>query len=110
MVSKGGDLNIDIGANASAEEAEETLEEGAQQVIDVVDGFRMTKMEFGDKKQLAGQMKGVHHNGAGLWRLTSRVPQKGCGTNEGDWQERGRDQGIPDRSTRVLYQEARSNI
>lgn len=38
-VTKGAD-NVDIGANPSAEEAEETIEEGTKQVIDVVDGFR----------------------------------------------------------------------
>ena len=39
-VTKGQD-NVDIGANPSAEEAEEQLEEGTKQVIDVVDGFRL---------------------------------------------------------------------
>lgn len=57
MVTKGG-VEVNIGANASAEEQEDALDEQTEQVIDVVDGFRMTKMEFGDKKQLAGQMKG----------------------------------------------------
>ncbi|KAL9130573.1 MAG: hypothetical protein Q9217_001286 [Psora testacea] len=57
MVTKGG-VEVNIGANASAEEQEEVLEEQTDQVIDVVDGFRMTKMAFGDKKQLAGQIKG----------------------------------------------------
>ena len=61
MVTKGG-VEVNIGANASAEEQEETLDEQTEQVIDVVDGFRMTKMEFGDKKQLAGQMKGTQNN------------------------------------------------
>ena len=58
MVTKGG-VEVNIGANASAEEQDEALDEQTEQVIDVVDGFRMTKMEFGDKKQLAGQMKGM---------------------------------------------------
>ncbi|KAL9101442.1 MAG: hypothetical protein Q9163_003292 [Psora crenata] len=57
MVTQGG-VEVDIGANASAEEQEEALDEQTKQVIDVVDGFRMTYMEFSDKKQLAGQIKG----------------------------------------------------
>ena len=58
MVTRGG-VEVNTGANASAEEAEEALDEQAAQVIDVVDGFRLVKMDFGDKKQLAGQLKGM---------------------------------------------------
>ena len=57
-VTKGAD-NIDIGANPSAEEQEEALEEGTTQVIDVVDGFRLTLMSFGNKKDFQSQLKGA---------------------------------------------------
>merc|ERR1711977_772105 len=42
---------VDIGANASAEEAEETLEEGEQRVNNIVHSFRLTETQF-DKKVL----------------------------------------------------------
>lgn len=58
-VTKGG-VNVDIGANPSAEgEDAEALEEGAEQVIDVVDSFRLVSMPFGDKKGFTGQLKGT---------------------------------------------------
>ena len=57
---------LDIGANPSAEEAEETLEEGQKQVIDVVHFFRLNFMgdeasgtrAFPTKKDYQGQLKG----------------------------------------------------
>ena len=49
--------SIDIGANASAEEAEETLEDASEQVIDIVDAFRLNKTEF-DKKSYLLHLKG----------------------------------------------------
>ena len=65
-VTKGAD-NIDIGANPSAEEQEEALDEGTKQVIDVVDGFRLNFLgdeasgsrAFATKKDFQGQFKGV---------------------------------------------------
>ena len=59
-VTKGAE-NIDIGANPSAEEAEEALDEGTEQVIDVVDGFRLNSMSgaFASKKDFQGQFKGM---------------------------------------------------
>ena len=67
-MTKGAD-NIDIGANPSAEEQEEALEEGTKQVIDVIDGFRLTFLgdeasgsrAFKTKKDFQTQFKG------GLW-------------------------------------------
>ena len=54
-----GAVNVDIGANASAEgEDAEQLEEGAEQVIDVVDSFRLVSIPFGDKKAFTAQLKG----------------------------------------------------
>lgn len=59
-VAKGGDINVDIGANASAEgEDAEALEEQKETVIDVVDGFRMNSIPFGEKKALTGQLKSM---------------------------------------------------
>ena len=55
-----GAVNVNTGANASAEgEDAEDLEEGAEQVIDIVDGFRLVSMPFADKKQFTGQLKGM---------------------------------------------------
>ncbi|MCJ1227767.1 hypothetical protein MMC12_004426 [Toensbergia leucococca] len=63
-VTRGVD-NVDIGANPSAEEQEEALEEGAKQVIDVVDAFRLNFLgdeesgsrAFGTKKEYFSQLK-----------------------------------------------------
>lgn len=57
----------DIGANASAEEADEGVEDGAKQVIDVVDGFRLNFLgdeqsgtrAFGTKKDYLSQLKSM---------------------------------------------------
>lgn len=63
-VTRGGE-NFDIGANPSAEEAEEGLDENTKQVIDVVDGFRLNFLgdeasgtrAFGTKKDYMSQLK-----------------------------------------------------
>ena len=47
----------DIGANASAEEAEEALDEGAEQVNNVVYSFRLQPTSF-DKKSYMSHLKG----------------------------------------------------
>ncbi|BGP29380.1 hypothetical protein JCM10296v2_001119 [Rhodotorula toruloides] len=52
---KEGEVNI--GANASAEEAEEALEEGEQRVNNVVHSFRLTETSF-DKKSYMTYLKG----------------------------------------------------
>ena len=36
-----GDVDVDIGANPSAEEAEEATDSSARKVVDVVDSFRL---------------------------------------------------------------------
>ncbi|GMK54690.1 hypothetical protein CspeluHIS016_0112760 [Cutaneotrichosporon spelunceum] len=60
IIVKEGD--VDIGANPSAEEAEEALESGAEQVNNVVHSFRLSPTTF-DKKSymiyLKGYMKAV---------------------------------------------------
>jgi len=48
---------VDIGANASAEEADEALEEGSRQVINVVESFRLQSTQF-DKKSYLTYLKG----------------------------------------------------
>jgi len=48
---------VDIGANASAEEAEETLEDGAKTVNNVIHTFRLEPSAF-DKKSYLTYLKG----------------------------------------------------
>jgi len=49
--------NVDIGANPSAEEQEEALEEGAEQKNNVVHSFRLQQTSF-DKKSYLSYLKG----------------------------------------------------
>ncbi|KAI0320801.1 translationally controlled tumor protein [Amylostereum chailletii] len=55
IVVKEGD--VDIGANPSAEEQEEALEEGASQVNNIVHSFRLQATQF-DKKSYLTYLKG----------------------------------------------------
>ncbi|GAA5969356.1 hypothetical protein JCM3765_001278 [Sporobolomyces pararoseus] len=48
---------VDIGANASAEEAAEELQEGETQVNNIVHSFRLTETQF-DKKSFLSYLKG----------------------------------------------------
>ncbi|KAL8901986.1 MAG: hypothetical protein Q9207_004929 [Kuettlingeria erythrocarpa] len=60
-----GAENFDIGANPSAEEAEEGVDDSSKQVIDVVDGFRLNFLgdeasgsrAFNTKKEYMSQLK-----------------------------------------------------
>lgn len=60
-----GSENFDIGANPSAEEAEEGVDDTSKQVIDVVHGFRLNFLgdeasgsrAFGTKKDYMAQLK-----------------------------------------------------
>ncbi|KAA8903985.1 translationally controlled tumor protein [Sphaerosporella brunnea] len=54
-IKKGAD--VDIGANASAEEAAEELEDGAETVNNVVHSFRLSSTSF-DKKSYLTYLKG----------------------------------------------------
>ncbi|CAK7894231.1 translationally-controlled tumor protein homolog [[Candida] anglica] len=56
MVTVGGD-DVDIGANASAEEAGEDLEDGKETVNNVVYSFRLQQTQF-DKKSFLTYLKG----------------------------------------------------
>lgn len=50
--------STDTGANASAEEADEGVEDGAQQVNNVVNSFRLTQSSF-DKKTYLSHLKSM---------------------------------------------------
>ncbi|KAK9820394.1 hypothetical protein WJX72_009903 [[Myrmecia] bisecta] len=52
-----GNVDVDIGANPSAEDAEETLEEGKRKVVDIVDAFRLVEQPSYDKKAFMGYIK-----------------------------------------------------
>ncbi|KUJ12711.1 translationally controlled tumor protein [Mollisia scopiformis] len=52
-----GAVEVNTGANASAEEAEEGVEDGAQQVNNVVNSFRLQSTQF-DKKSYLSHLKG----------------------------------------------------
>jgi hypothetical protein len=54
-ITVGGET-FDTGANASTEEAEEGVEDGTQQVIDVVHSFRLNETSF-DKKSYLSHLK-----------------------------------------------------
>ena len=51
-----GDVQVDIGANASAEEPEEELESTSKKVVDLVDAFRLQETSW-DKKGFMGYIK-----------------------------------------------------
>ena len=51
------DSLADTGANASAEEADEGVEDGAVQVNNVVNSFRLSQTSF-DKKSYLSHLKG----------------------------------------------------
>ncbi|CAG8982767.1 hypothetical protein HYALB_00001048 [Hymenoscyphus albidus] len=55
MITEGG-VAIDTGANASAEEAQEDLEDGVVQVNNVVNSFRLQSTQF-DKKSYLSHLK-----------------------------------------------------
>ncbi|CZS93562.1 probable Translationally-controlled tumor protein homolog [Rhynchosporium agropyri] len=52
-----GAVSVNTGANASAEEAEEGVEDGAVQVNNVVNSFRLNSTQF-DKKSYLSHLKG----------------------------------------------------
>jgi len=52
-----GAVEVNTGANASAEEAEEGVEDGAVQVNNVVNSFRLSQTSF-DKKTYLSHLKG----------------------------------------------------
>ncbi|CAI5503765.1 unnamed protein product [Closterium sp. Naga37s-1] len=65
-VVKGG-VEVDIGANPSAEGGEEeAVEDQAEKVVDIVDTFRLQEQPPFDKKAFAGYLKGYVQKLAGL--------------------------------------------
>jgi len=52
-----GDVDVDIGANPSAEEETEALEEGKRKVVDIIDAFRLVEQPSYDKKTFMGYIK-----------------------------------------------------
>ncbi|ROW12102.1 hypothetical protein VMCG_00700 [Cytospora schulzeri] len=56
MIEEGG-VTFDIGANASAEEAEENVEDDKIKVNNIVHSFRLASTSF-DKKSFLGYLKG----------------------------------------------------
>lgn len=52
-----GDVDVDIGANPSAEEADEGTESTSRKVVDVVDSFRLVEQSGHDKKSFMGYIK-----------------------------------------------------
>ncbi|KFX87160.1 hypothetical protein V490_08488 [Pseudogymnoascus sp. VKM F-3557] len=56
MITEGA-VEVNTGANASAEEAEEGVEDGAVQVNNVVNSFRLQSTQF-DKKTYLSHLKG----------------------------------------------------
>lgn len=51
-------VNVDTGANASAEEAEEALDDAAVKVNNIVSSFRLSATSF-DKKGFLTYLKGM---------------------------------------------------
>ncbi|KAF2715700.1 microtubule/calcium-binding protein [Pleomassaria siparia CBS 279.74] len=67
--------NIDIGANASAEEQEETAEDAATTVIDVVHSFRLNETSF-DKKSYLSHLKSY------MKTVKTKLGEKGASEDE----------------------------
>lgn len=78
-VKKG--VDIDIGANPSAEEAEEALEEGSEQVNNVVHAFNLQEISF-DKKAYQGYLKKY------VKKLAEKVKEKNPDVDLKAWQDR----------------------
>ncbi|KAF2461984.1 microtubule/calcium-binding protein [Lineolata rhizophorae] len=70
-----GGENIDIGANPSAEEADEGVDESAQTVIDVVHSFRLNETSF-DKKSYLQHLKGYMKN------VKQKMQERGASADE----------------------------
>jgi hypothetical protein len=76
-----GNDNIDIGANPSAEEADEGTEDQAQTVIDVVHSFRLNETSF-DKKSYLMHLKRtlpLTHSIRNISLTSRRVHEEGQG-------------------------------
>ncbi|KAK9825472.1 hypothetical protein WJX81_007211 [Elliptochloris bilobata] len=52
-----GEVHVDTGANASAEEAEETVDDTARKVVDIIESFRLVEQPSYDKKAFMAYIK-----------------------------------------------------
>jgi hypothetical protein len=59
MITEGA-INVDTGANASAEDADEALEDADVKVNNIVASFRLQSTSF-DKKGYLAYLKGLSH-------------------------------------------------
>ncbi|KAF2736323.1 microtubule/calcium-binding protein [Polyplosphaeria fusca] len=73
-ISVGGE-SFDVGGNPSAEDAEEGVEDSAQQVIDVVHSFRLSETSF-DKKSYLTHLKTY------MKKVKEALKEKGAGEDE----------------------------
>ncbi|KFY78221.1 hypothetical protein V499_02569 [Pseudogymnoascus sp. VKM F-103] len=70
-----GAVEVNTGANASAEEAEEGVEDGAVQVNNVVNSFRLQSTQF-DKKTYLSHLKGY------MKTVKTKLKEKGAAEEE----------------------------
>ncbi|KEZ45394.1 hypothetical protein SAPIO_CDS1681 [Scedosporium apiospermum] len=68
-------VNVDTGANASAEEAEEALEDAAVKVNNIVHSFRLQSTSF-DKKGYLAYLKGY------MKAVKAKLQEKGASADE----------------------------
>ncbi|KFY26726.1 hypothetical protein V491_01203 [Pseudogymnoascus sp. VKM F-3775] len=74
MITEGA-VAVNTGANASAEEAEEEVEDGAVQVNNVVNSFRLQSTQF-DKKSYLTHLKGY------MKTIKTKLKEKGASDDE----------------------------
>ena len=63
----------DIGANPSAEEAEENVDDQAKTVLDIAHSFRLQETSF-DKKSYLGHLKSLHERNIVPWQVLTMSP------------------------------------
>ncbi|KAI0191474.1 Mss4-like protein [Xylaria flabelliformis] len=77
-----GAVNVDTGANASAEEADEGLEDSAQKVNNIVHSFRLQSTSF-DKASYGSYLKGY------MKKVLAHLKAKGAPESEIDTFKKG---------------------
>jgi hypothetical protein len=70
-ISVGGET-VDIGANPSAEEGEEALDDAKVMVLDIAHSFRLSETSF-DKKAYLGHLKGASPSLLDILSLTRQA-------------------------------------
>ncbi|PUU83879.1 translationally-controlled tumor protein [Tuber borchii] len=96
-VGKGAD--VDIGANASAEEQAETLEDGQESVNDVIFSFRLVQTSF-DRKSYFAYLKGY------MKRVKEHLTQNGASPEEIKAFEDGAKKFVESRLTSQSFKDA----